>query len=327
MCLKYFVFSGSYLLVLLWIFHSVVRHLLLQCLLRTKFKKGQRKSAFCGHFMAEWDDHHYCPKCRDDLKGDDPCVNSSDCSICTSFSDEQKRKIANRNRYKSKKNQNSSAFVDNGGKEGGIDDSLLDKDDSSVSVSSIAHARKSRSLEDKLDRFFSEFANLSQRSQNLEQKDSETAGSRTSSSRDNVQVTRQPVAKSKPQLSSSVTAPSSGRLERRSATVTRTEFEQQSTSGQVSDESGDFGSSRKRSYSQSSEEPDPDLEQGEIRSKEEDSPAYSDTLETIKKWLDLEVKNVECFVPPLVFSSRDQVKKSVQQSMALPPAQSLVDLW
>ena len=37
-----------------------------------KVKKGQRKSVFCGHFMAEWDDHHYCPKCRDDMKGDDP---------------------------------------------------------------------------------------------------------------------------------------------------------------------------------------------------------------------------------------------------------------
>ena len=65
-----------------------------------KVKKGQRKSAFCGHFMTEWDDHHYCPK--DDLKGDDPCVNSSD---CTSFSDEHKSKIAT----------NSSAFVKNGG--------------------------------------------------------------------------------------------------------------------------------------------------------------------------------------------------------------------
>ena len=88
-----------------------------------------------------------------------------------------------------------------------------------------------------------------------------------------------------------------------------------------------MGSSRKRSYSQSSDEPDPDYEQGEIRSKDEDSPGYTETLETIKKWLDLEVKNVECFVPPSVFSSRDQVEMSVQQSMALPPAQPLVELW
>ena len=143
---------------------------------QNKVKKGQRKSAFCGHFMAEWDDHHYCPKCRDDVKGDDPCVKSSDCTICSSFSDEQKRKLVNRNRYKSKKTQNSAALVDNGGKESGIDDSLLDEDD--ASVSSITASNKSRSLEDKLDRFVSEFVNLSQRIQNLEHKDSETVGSR-----------------------------------------------------------------------------------------------------------------------------------------------------
>ena len=51
----------------------------------------------------------------------------------------------------------------------------------------------------KLDIFFNEFANLSQRFQNLEQKDFETAGSRISSSRDSVHVARQPVAKSKAQ--------------------------------------------------------------------------------------------------------------------------------
>ena len=285
-----------------------------------KVKKGQRKSALCGHFMAEWDDHHYCPKCRDDVKGDDPCVKSSDCTICCSFSDEQKGKLVNRNRYKSKKTQNSAALVDNGGKEGGIDDSLLDEDD--ASVSSITASNKSRSLEDKLDRFFSEFANLSQRIQNLEHKDSETVGSRISSGRDSCQVAKQPLANSKPS-SSSATSAAPARLEKRSSTITRAEFDRQSVSGLASDESG---VSRKRSHSESSEEPDPDLEQGEIHPKEEDSPGYTETLNTIKKWLDLEVKNVECFVPP-VFSSRDQVKKSVQQSMALPPAQPLVELW
>ena len=286
-----------------------------------KVKKGQRKSVFCGHFMAEWDDHHYCPKCRDDMKGDDPCVKSSECAICSAFSEDQKRKLLNRNRYKSKKTQNSSALVDNGGKEGGIDDSLLDEDE--VSVSSVTASNKSRSLEDKLDRFFSEFATLSQRIQNLEHKDSETVGSRASSGRDSCQVAKQPLASSKPS-SSSATSSAPGRLDRRSSTITRAEFDRQSVSGLASDESG---VARKRSHSESSGEPDPDLEQGEIHPKEEDSPGYTDTLETIKKWLDLEVKNVECFVPPSVFSSRDQVKKSVQQYMALPPAQPLVELW
>ena len=186
---------------------------------------------------------------------------------------------------------------------------------------------KNRSLEDKLDRFFCEFTVLSQIILNLEQKDSETVGSHISSGRDSVQVARQPLVKSKSQPASFASAGAPGRLERRSATITRAEFEQHSASGQFSDESGGVGSSRKRSYSQSSEELDPDYEQGEINPKEEDSPVYTDTLETIKKWLDLEVKNVECFVPLSVFSSRDQVKKSVQQSMALPPAQPLVELW
>ena len=36
---------------------------------------------------------------------------------------------------------------------------------------------------------------------------------------------------------------------------------------------------------------------------------------------------MECLVPPSVFSGRDQVKKSVQQSVALPPAQPLIELW
>ena len=170
--------------------------------------------------------------------------------------------------------------MDNGGKEGGIDDSLLDEDDALVSSTSASN--KSRSLEDKLDRFFSEFANLSQRIQNLEHKDSETVGSRISSGRDSCQVAKQPLASAKPS-SLSTTSGAQGRLERRSSTITRAEFDRQSLSDLCSEESG---VSRKRSHSESSEEPDPDLEQGEIHPKEEDSPGYTDTLETIKNgWI------------------------------------------
>ena len=105
---------------------------------QVKVKKGQRKSSICGHFMAEWDSHHYCPKCRDDLKCDDPCVKSTECAICSAFSEEQKKKIRNRNRYKSKKDQSSSLFGDNS-KDGSIDDSLLDEDESSATGSSQVH--------------------------------------------------------------------------------------------------------------------------------------------------------------------------------------------
>ena len=107
------------------------------------------------------------PKCRDDLKHDDLCANSLDCTICFLFSDEQKTKITNRNRYKSKNNQNSAVLLDNCSKDGIIvDDSLLDEDEISVS-SQVPLSQKSRSLKDKLDRFFNEFAKFSQRLQNL----------------------------------------------------------------------------------------------------------------------------------------------------------------
>ena len=70
------------------------------------------------------------------MKGDDPCANFADCVICSTFSEDQKKKIRNRNRCKSKKDQTSSVSVDNGGKEGSIDDSLLDEDEVSFSLSS-----------------------------------------------------------------------------------------------------------------------------------------------------------------------------------------------
>ena len=290
-----------------------------------KIEKGQRKSSFCGHFMVDWDDHHYCPKCRDDLKGDDPCANPSDCRICSAISEDQRKKIKNRNGYKSKKDQNSSVFCDNGSKDVSIDDSLLDEE-VSTAMSSKGTSHRGRSLEDKLDRFCFEFSSFSERLQNLENKESGTASSRTSSSRDSLGDSRQPVAndKSQPAASSTSSSIRPGRLERRSATVTRGESDLSIGVGQRSEDS--IGFSRERSFLQSSEDPDPALEQGEIRPKDEESPAYADTLETIKKWLDLEVNDVECLVPP-VFSGRDQVKRSVQQSMALPPAQPLVELW
>ena len=232
--------------------------------------------------MADWDDHHYCPKCRD-LKGDDSCVttSSADCSISSAFAEDQRKKIKNRNRYKSKKDQNSS---EGSLKEVAIDDLLLDDDDSSVvSASPMPVPQKGRSLEEKLDRFFTELAHFSQRLKNLEDRDTEAVGSRHISDRDSVHVARQPLAKDKPQPAH--TASTSGRLERRSATITREEAEQQSGLSHTSEDTG-FSVGRKRSLSQSSEEPDPDLEQGEIRNKDEDAPVYADTLETIKNgWI------------------------------------------
>ena len=174
-----------------------------------------------------------------------------------------------------------------------------------------------------MDRFFSEFQNFSHTLKNLEDKDTETVSSHNISHRDGVHVARQPLANDKPQPARAST--SSRRLERRSATTTRAEVEQQSGSGIRSEDSG-FNLERKRSFSQSSDEPDLDLVQGEIWNKDEESPAYADTLETIKRSLDLQVSEVDSLVPASMLSGTDQVKKSVQQSMALSPAQPLVEL-
>ena len=137
-----------------------------------------------------------------------------------------------------KKDQNSSNIAETS-KEVSIDDSLLDEDDSSVhNGSQRSFPPKSKSLEDKLDRFFTEFENFSHRLKSLEDKNAGTFGSRTSSDRDSLHVARQPMVydKALPARSASSSAPAS-RLERRSATITRAQADQQSTSGRVSDES------------------------------------------------------------------------------------------
>ena len=126
----------------------------------------------------------------------------------------------------------------------------------------------------------------------MEQKGAETASSRNSG-RDSLHVANQSVERTKTPASSATSSVACGCLDRRSATITRAEFEQQASASQIQEESSGLGASRKRTFSQSTEDQDPDLEQDEIRSRE-DSPAYLDTIETIKKWLDLEVKDVEC---------------------------------
>ena len=57
---------------------------------------------------------------------------------------------------RSKKDQSSSVFCDNGSKDVSIDDSLLDEEDSTA-MSSKGTSQKGRSSEDKLDRLTTEF--------------------------------------------------------------------------------------------------------------------------------------------------------------------------
>ena len=78
-----FCFLLKFFFTLLCDFEFCLEVSLLTMSSQDKIKKGQRKSIFCGHFMSDWDDHHFCPKCRNDLKSDNSCVCSAvSCSVC-----------------------------------------------------------------------------------------------------------------------------------------------------------------------------------------------------------------------------------------------------
>ena len=63
---------------------------------------------------------------------------------------------------------------------------------------------------------------------------------------------------------------------------------------------------------------------------EEDSkqpiPSYSETLFTIKKWLDIAITEADSIIALSVFSQASKLKKSAEVSLALPPAENMVSL-
>ena len=59
---------------------------------------NKSRSLKCHHFKFEL--HHCCPTCREAGKGGGPCVTQEgQCSVCSSFTEDQKFKIKNRKRY------------------------------------------------------------------------------------------------------------------------------------------------------------------------------------------------------------------------------------
>ena len=52
--------------------------------------KDKARSLKCRHFCLLFDNHNFCPSCREANKGDDPFVTlESPCVICSGFSEEQ----------------------------------------------------------------------------------------------------------------------------------------------------------------------------------------------------------------------------------------------
>ena len=70
---------------------------------------GQRRGN-CGHIMAGFDGHKNCARCREKKLGDDPCVKDQVCSICDSFS-EQQRSMLSTPQYKIRKDKKSGLLV------------------------------------------------------------------------------------------------------------------------------------------------------------------------------------------------------------------------
>ena len=72
--------------------------------------KDKPRAQKCRHFCFRFDNHNYCPTCREAGKGDDPCVTfETPCQICTSLTDEQLQKIQNRKRYLKKQKAETSS--------------------------------------------------------------------------------------------------------------------------------------------------------------------------------------------------------------------------
>ena len=70
---------------------------------------GQRRGN-CGHIMAAFDGHKKCARCRDKKLGDDPCVKNQLCTICDSFT-EQQRSMLSTPQYKIRKDKKCGLLV------------------------------------------------------------------------------------------------------------------------------------------------------------------------------------------------------------------------
>ena len=71
--------------------------------------KNKARSLKCCHFCLPFDNHIFCPSCRESKKADDPCVTfEAPCEISSGFSEEQMLKIKNRKRYVRKQKADNS---------------------------------------------------------------------------------------------------------------------------------------------------------------------------------------------------------------------------
>ena len=69
-----------------------------------------QKHGSCGHIMASFDSHCFCARCREKVKGSDPCISHLDCNACNSLTEEQHIQLSTPS-YRIKKEKRDSKKV------------------------------------------------------------------------------------------------------------------------------------------------------------------------------------------------------------------------
>ena len=254
--------------------------------------------------MLGFDTHRYCFKCRESGKGDDLCTLKKDCLLCIAFSEDQKRKLAEK-LSKGKKSLKESTLQKEKEK---IDDSILDEEDSSVGMSShsVVAGQSSGSNSKALAAILSQLTTLTNRITAIENKDSPAEA--------DILVSRE------------ATGRTSSQCKRRSTSTALSSEEAHSKRPAEENPSATVDSRvsiPKRVRVDLSDD-------GEYDSSQEDKqpvPSYSDTIFAIKKWLDIAITEIDAIIAPSVFSQASKLKKSAEVSLALPPAENMVSLW
>ena len=269
--------------------------------------KTKWQTNFCGHLMPSFDTHRYCFKCRESGKGDDLCTHKKGCLLCVMFSEDQKRKLAEK-LSKGKKSGKETALQKEKDK---IDDSILDEEDSSIGVSShsVVAGQSSGSNNQALAAILPQLTTLLNRIAAIESKDSPTEA--------DILVSREAAGRTSSQCKKRST-PSVG-------------FSEDVHSKQPAEENPSTSAAVASRVSISTKRVWVDLsDDGEYDSSQEDKqpiPSYSDTLFTSKKWLDIAITETDTIIAPSVFSQASKLKKSAEVSLVLPPAEKMVSLW
>ena len=232
-----------------------------------------KKSSSCGHFMPSWDNHRYCFKCREANKGDDLCALKKDCLLCASFSEGQKRKLTVKH-SKGKKSVKETSL-----EKSKIDDSILDEDDNS-SVNIVAQSSSSQNQA--LVAILSQLISILNRLSAVEKRDSPMQADMI------VSMDASPRGSSdfrKKTISSENTS-----VEIHSKRST----EESPCNTQTSDNRVSVPPKRSRI----------EISDGEYDSAQEEKqpgPSYSDTLLTVKKWLDIDITDTDAIMLLLFF--------------------------